>query len=123
MWDVTFTPKKMATSGDNSDFASSSGTGVASFPGLLRLQFLIACSMQKRREKAWWISSRDPQHDRQMSSRLLSTAKWYTRPILHSVLATKIGQAPAESYTKHMKHTQATSHNSEMLQSDRCENT
>ena len=25
---------------------------IASFPGLLRLQFLIACSMQKRREKA-----------------------------------------------------------------------
>ena len=48
---------------------------LASFPGLLRLQFLIACSMQKRREKAWGISSRDPWHDRQMSSRLLSTAK------------------------------------------------
>ena len=28
-------------------------TPVASFPGLPRLQFLIACSMQKRREKAW----------------------------------------------------------------------
>jgi len=28
------------------------GLGLASFPGLLRLQFLIACSMQKRREKA-----------------------------------------------------------------------
>ena len=28
---------------------------VASFQGLLRLQFLIACSMQKRREKAWGI--------------------------------------------------------------------
>ena len=44
---------------------------VASFPGLLHLQFLIACSIQKRREKAWGISSRDPWHDRQMSSRLL----------------------------------------------------
>ena len=44
---------------------------VASFPGLLPLQFLIACSIQKRREKAWGISSRDPWHDRQMSSRLL----------------------------------------------------
>jgi len=29
-----------------------SGCHVASFPGLLRLQFLIACSMQKWREKA-----------------------------------------------------------------------
>jgi len=29
---------------------------LTSFPGLLRLQFLIACSMQKWREKAWGIS-------------------------------------------------------------------
>ena len=96
---------------------------LASFPGLLRLQFLIACCMQKRREKAWGISSRDLRHDHQKSSHLLSTAKWYTRPILHSVLATKMGQAPAESYTKSMKHTQAKSHDSERLQSDRRENT
>ena len=27
---------------------------VTSFPGLLRLQFLIACSMQKWREKVWF---------------------------------------------------------------------
>jgi len=45
------------------------------------------------------------------------------RPILHSVLATKIGQAPAESYTERMKHTQAKSHDSERLQSDKRENT
>jgi len=96
---------------------------LASFPGLLRLQFLIACSMQNRREKAWGLSSRDPRHDRQLSSRLLSTAKWYTRPILHSVLATKMGQAPAENYTKRMKHTQAKSHDSERLPSDGHENT
>ena len=32
-------------------------------------------------------------------------------------------QAPAESYTEHMKHTQAKSHNSKRLQSDRRENT
>jgi len=69
------------------------------------------------------ISSRDPWHDRQKSSRLHSTAKWCMRPILHSVLATKMGQAPAESYTKRMKHTQAKSHYSERLQSDRRENT
>ena len=99
------------------------GWNVPSFPGLLRLQFLIACSMQKRREKAWGISSRDPRHDRQKSSRLLSTAKGYMRPILHSVLAIKMGQAPAESYTKRMKRTQAKSHESERLQSDRRENT
>ena len=29
------------------------GVGVASFPGLPRLRFLIACSMQKRSQKAW----------------------------------------------------------------------
>jgi len=34
----------------------------------------------KRRERAWGISSRDLRHNRQMSSCLLSTAKWYTRP-------------------------------------------
>ena len=32
---------------------------------------------------------------------------------MHSVLAIKMGQAPAESYTKRMKHTQAKSHDSE----------
>jgi len=32
-------------------------------------------SMQKRREKAWGISSRGPRHNRQMLSRVLSTAK------------------------------------------------
>ena len=42
---------------------------------LLHIQFLITSSMQKRREKAWGISSRGPRHDRQMSSRVLSTAK------------------------------------------------
>jgi len=34
----------------------------ASFPGLLYLQFLITCSMQKQREKAWGILSRDLWH-------------------------------------------------------------
>ena len=34
-----------------------------------------------------------------------------------------MGQAPAESYTKHMKHTQAKSHDSERLQSDKHKNT
>ena len=96
----------------------SEWTYLALFQGLLRLQFLIACSMRKRREKAWGISSHDPRHDRHMSSHFLSTAKWWMRPILHSVLATKMGQAPAESYIKYMKHTQAKSHNSKRLQSN-----
>jgi len=34
-----------------------------------------------------------------------------------------MGQVPAESYIKHMKYTQAKSHDSERLQSDRHENT
>jgi len=41
----------------------------------LRLQFLIAYSMQKWTEKAWGISSHDPRPDCHMSSHLLSTAK------------------------------------------------
>ena len=35
-----------------------------------------------------------------------SKAKWCVRPILHSVVAKKLGQVPAKSYTKHMKHPQ-----------------
>ena len=35
---------------------------LASFPGLPRLRFLIACSMQKLSQKAWWILPRDPCH-------------------------------------------------------------
>ena len=45
-----------------------------------------------------------------------------TRPILHSALATKMGQAPTESYTERMKHTQATRHDSKGLPSDKREN-
>ena len=53
------------------------GYSLASFPCLLRLQFLIACSMQKWREKlkAWGILTRDLWHGHHMSSRLLPTAK------------------------------------------------
>lgn len=43
------------------------------------------------------------------------------RPILHSVLAMKMGKSSVESYTEHMKHTQPKSHDSEMLQRDKCE--
>ena len=48
---------------------------LASFIGVLYLQFLIARSMQKQREKAWEILSRDLQLDCQMLSHLLLTAK------------------------------------------------
>ena len=96
---------------------------LASFPGLLHLQFLIACSMHKRREKARRISSRNLQHNCQMSSCLLSIAKWYTRPILHSALATKMGQAPAGSYPERINHIPAIRHDSKRLLSDKRENT
>ena len=42
-----------------------------------------------------------------MLSHLLSTAKSCARPVLHSVLAMKMGLELAESYNEHMKHTQA----------------
>ena len=35
------------------------GCGIASFPGLPTIQFLIAYSMQKQRRKAWSILSRE----------------------------------------------------------------
>ena len=73
---------------------------LASIPGFLHLQLLITCTMQKRREKAWGISSHDPWHDCHMSSHILSTAKLCTRLILHPVLTTKMGQVPAESCTE-----------------------
>jgi len=69
--------------------------------------------------KAWGISSCDPCHNHHMSSHFLSTAKWCRRRILHSVLATKRGQASAESYTEHMRDTQAKHHDSKRLLSDK----
>jgi len=57
-----------------------------------------------------------------MSSHLLSTATvMYKTATLHSVLATKIGQALAESYTERIKHTQAKNHDSKGLLSDKYE--
>ena len=44
----------------------------------------------------------------------------HVRLILHSMLATKMGQVPAESYTKDMKHTNARSHDSKELLNDKC---
>jgi len=41
-----------------------------------------------------------------------------TRLILHSVLDTKMGQVPAESYAEHTEHTQAKSHDSKRLSGD-----
>ena len=54
-----------------------------------------------------------------MSSRLISTVKSYTGPILHSVLAMNMGQAPTESYTKHLH---ARSHDTKRMPSDKHEN-
>ena len=56
----------------------------------------------------------------QMSSCLLLTAKWYTRPIVHSVLATKMGQAPLSVWN--ILRLKAM-HDSKRQQSDRPKNT
>lgn len=45
------------------------------------------------------------------------------RLILHSVLAMKTGQVQAESYTEHVKCTQAEGHDSKGLLSDKHEDT
>ena len=95
---------------------------VASFPGLPHLQLLIASSMQKRMGKAWGIFSHDTRHDRHHRHASYQQSKTCTRPILHSALATKMAQAPTESYTERMKHTQATRHDSKGLPSDKREN-
>ena len=84
----------------------------ASIPGL---QFLITCSMQEWREKAWRILLCDLWHVKlqlvlRLSSRNLLTAKPCTTLILHFVLAMRMGQKPAESYTKCIECTQARSH-------------
>jgi len=42
--------------------------------------------------------SHDLQLDCNVLSHLPSIAKWHTRPILHSALATKMGHVPEESY-------------------------
>ena len=83
----------------------------------------LACSMQnggrRRRESYHMIFGIT------IRWHLLSAAKWCMRPIVHSMLATKIEQVPAESYTECMKHkhTQTKSHDSKRLLSDKCENT
>jgi len=79
---------------------------------LLHLQFSFTCSMQKAEGEGLGNSSRDLWHNHHMSSHLLSTAKLCTRPISHSVLATKVGQVPAERFTERMEHAQAKNHDS-----------
>ena len=81
---------------------------IASFPGLLHLTW----SIKKWREKAFRIVPRDPQHGYYRCHHTSQQPLSCTRPILHSVLATKIGQALAESYTECIKQTQAKSHDS-----------
>jgi len=59
--------------------------------------------MQKWREKTWGILLCDSQHSRHMSPLSSQRPLSCTRPISHSVLATKMGQAPGESFTEHIK--------------------
>jgi len=55
--------------------------------------------------KGLGISSRDLCHNHHNYVVILSlNSQVNMRLTLHSVLATKIGQAPAETYTEHMKH-------------------
>ena len=95
---------------------------VASFPGLPHLQFLIACSMQKGGGRPGESSHVIRGTDVIFRHASYQQSKSSMRSILHSVLATKIGQVPTESCTKHMKHTQATRHDSKGLPSDKREN-
>ena len=60
--------------------------------------------MQKRREKAWGIFSRDTSLEANV-----------IRDLAFCASCTKMGKAPTESYTEHMKHTQATRHDSKGL--------
>ena len=95
---------------------------LASFPGLPHLQLLIAPVCKngrgRRGESSHVIRGTTVMH-RHAS---YQQSKTCTRPILHSALATKMGQAPTESYTERMKHTQATRHDSKGLPSDKREN-
>jgi len=90
---------------------------IASFPGRLH----ITWSIKKWREKAFRIVPRDPQHGYYRCHHTSQQPLSCTRLILHSVLATKIGQALAENYTECIKHTQAKSHDSKGLLSDKYE--
>jgi len=45
------------------------------------------------------------------------------RPILHWVLAMKMGHVPKESYTERIKQTQAKNHDYNGLLSGKCETT
>jgi len=49
---------------------------IASFPGLLRLQFLIACSMQKRREKALGLGNFITWSAARLTSRILDATAY-----------------------------------------------
>ena len=92
--------------------------GVASFPGLPRVQFLIACSMQKLSQKAWWILPRDSRQGRNILSRLICMAVLQRWLILCFVLAMKTRQAPTENNIKRTKNIWARRHSSEGLPND-----
>ena len=76
---------------------------LASFPGLLHGQFLIAYSMWWRRPgKSSHMIHGTAVNRFHASSQYAKSCK---RPILDSVLAAKMGQMLVESYTKRMKPT------------------
>ena len=66
--------------------------GLASFPGLPQLQFLITCSMQKLNQKAWRILPHDPRQGQNILSCFICMAMLQRGLILCFVLATKTRQ-------------------------------
>ena len=94
------------------------GHNLASFPGLPRLQFLIACGMQKMEGEGLvnlttWSAA-------QVSHvvMLICIVMLGRRPILRSVLATKMRQALMENKIKCTKHIRARRKSSEGLPND-----
>jgi len=66
--------------------------------------------MQKRSEKAWGILSHDPHHDNHnyvVTPPLGSQVMYETDLAFCATCSFEMGQAPSESYTERMKHTQA----------------
>ena len=77
-----------------------SGVGTSLLPRTSTPPVFDHLQYAKMAEKAPGILAHGPRHDSHMLACLISTVKSCTRPTLHSVLATNMGQAPTESYTE-----------------------
>ena len=76
---------------------------VVSCPGLLHLQLLITCSLQKQTEKDWEILSHNPQHDYVITPSLSNQVTYETN--LAFCASYEDGLLAAESCTVCIKHT------------------